>query len=63
MAQAEQPAVAELLAQARIALDTALRRTQGGESLGDLSEATLARLAEAQTNTGCNNTSCRPKLT
>ena len=57
MAQTEQPAVAELLASARIALDTALQRTQAGEPLGSLSEATLARLAE-QNNTGCNNTSC-----
>jgi len=59
MAQAEQSAIAEVLAQARMALDTALKRTQAGEPLGSLSEATLARLAAATNNTGCNNTSCR----
>ena len=62
MAQTEQPAVAELLASARIALDTALQRSHAGEPLGNVSEATLARPAAAQTNTGCNNTSCRHQV-
>ena len=62
MAQTGQPAVAELLASARIALDTALQRTQAGEPLGSLSAATLARLSAAAANTGCNNTSCSHRV-
>jgi len=59
MAEAPQSALAEILAQAKLSLDTALERARAGEPLGNLSPATLARLRAADGNTSCtNNTGC-----
>jgi hypothetical protein len=54
----QQTAIADLLAEAKLSLDTALQRAQAGEPLGNLSAATLARLAAAGNSSCTNNTGC-----
>ena len=62
MAQTTQPPqqtpIADLLAEAKLSLDTALQRAQAGEPLGDLSTAALARLAAAGNSSCTSNTGC-----
>jgi hypothetical protein len=61
MAEGAQSTIAEIIAQAKLTLDDAIQRGQGGEPLGSISSATMARLqARADTNSGCN-TSCHPR--
>ena len=59
MAEAPQSPPAEILAEAKLSLDKAVERARAGQSLGNLSPATLARLQAADGNTSCtNNTGC-----
>jgi hypothetical protein len=59
MAQTAQTSIAELLAEAKLSLDTALQRAAASEPEGSLSSATLATLAAAAGNTSCViNTGC-----
>ena len=64
MAQTAQSSIADLLAEANLALHTALQRAQENQPLESLGSATMARLATSG-NTSCtNNTGCgrRPGL-
>ena len=50
--------IADIVAEARLKLDEALKRGHAGESAGTLSSAALARLRAAADNTSCTNTGC-----
>jgi hypothetical protein len=55
MTDTAQSPIAEVLAQAKLALDTAIQRAHAGEPFGSISSPTLQKLAAAGTsNTSCN---------
>ena len=58
MAQTSGNPISEVLIQAKMSLDEALSRMQGGEEPGTLTPAQVEKLAKGSTNTSCTNTGC-----
>jgi len=56
--QTTKESIADVLAEARMKLDDALKRSQAGEAPGTLSKTALAKLQAAADNTSCTNTAC-----